>query len=342
MGSSMPVTLHDVAVKAGVSVKTVSRVINKQGEISETTRQHVLTIINELGYRPNTLARSLVSGKSSTIAVIIPQITDPFFPEVILGVEDVARQHGYNIFLCNTNDDPRQELYYVDVLASKQVDGIILCGSRLNAEQITAIARQHRVAILTSREPRASAVIRIAGDTGLLEITSHLIHLGHRRLGYVGGHIADEPDRLSGYQRALVESGIDPHDRWICLVQRVSIDAGYAAVKRLLQQASEITGITCYNDLMAVGALQACKELGLRVPEDVAVVGFDDVPLAALVTPGLTTMHVPRYKLGEMTMELLLRVIAANGMIDERLRIEPHLVIRDSCGAREGIGPRSA
>src|SRR5258708_21495875 len=143
-------------------------------------RQNVLGVINDLANRPKGLARSLVSGKSSTVALIIPQITDPFFPEVMLGVENIARQHGYNVFLCNTNDDPQQELFYVDLLATKRVDGIILCGSRLSAEQLTEVAKQHRVSILTSRIPRRSALITIAGHAGLYDITSHLLRLGHR------------------------------------------------------------------------------------------------------------------------------------------------------------------
>jgi LacI family transcriptional regulator len=332
----MAVTLRDVALKAGVSIKTVSRVINNQGEISDITRQHVLGIIDELGYRPNALARSLVSGKSATIALIIPQITDPFFPEVMLGVENVARQHGYSVFLCNTNDDPQQELMYIDLLESKRVDGLILCGSRLSADELTRVAKQHRVSILTSREPRGSAVITILGESGLYEITTHLLRMGHRQIGHIGRQISDEGDRLSGYRRALVDSGIESDERSICQTSRATIDSGYETTKQLLTQAPEITAITCYNDLMAIGAQQACAELQRRVPEDIAIVGFDDIPLAGLVTPSLTTMHVPRYKLGEMIMGLLLRVIAADGKLEERFSVEPHLVIRDSCGARSG------
>jgi LacI family transcriptional regulator len=333
----MPITLQDVAVRAGVSAKTVSRVINNQGEISEATRRRVLQVIDELGYRPNALARSLVSGKSSTVALIIPQITDPFFPEVMLGVENVARQHGYSVFLCNTNDDPQQELFHVDVLATKRVDGIILCGSRLNAEQLTDVARQHRVSILTSRDPVGSAVIGIPGEAGLCEITTHLIRLGHQRLAHIGFKIAEEKDRLSGYQRALRENGLEVDERRVVMVPRASIEAGRAAAKQVLDRAPELTAITCYNDLMAIGALQACTELGRRVPDDIAIVGFDDIPLASLMTPALTTMHVPRYQLGEMVMELLLRVIAADGPFEERLWIEPRLIIRDTCGARSNI-----
>jgi len=329
--------MRDVARKAGVSIKTVSRVVNDQGEISEATRQRVLTAIEELGYRPNVVARSLVSGETLSVALIIPQITDPFFPEVVLGVESVARQRGYSVFLCNTNEDPQQELEYVDVLASKQVDGFILCGSRLNAEQLSQVAARHRVSILTSRKPRSAAVISIPGEAGLCEITSHLVRLGHRAIGHVGWRVADESERLDGYCRALQEHGIEVDERRIVCMPRVSIENGRQAAKQLLEQAPEITAISCYNDLTAIGVLQACAELGRKVPDDVAVVGFDDIPLASLVTPALTTMRVPRYRLGEMVMELLLKVIAANGAYEERLYVQPELIVRESCGARARV-----
>ncbi|HEY65796.1 MAG TPA: LacI family transcriptional regulator [Caldilineae bacterium] len=330
----MPVTMRDVARRAGVSIKTVSRVVNNQGEISEATRQRVLKAIEELGYRPNALARGLVSGKTLTVALIIPQITDPFFPEVVLGVESVARKHGYSVFLCNTNEDPQQELAYVEVLASKQVDGIILCGSRLNADQLSKVASLHRVSILTSRKPRSAAVVSIPGEAGLYEITSHLIRLGHKKIGHIGWWTEDESERLDGYRRALREHGIEGNERWVMRLPQVSIENAHRAARQLLERASEITAISCYNDLVAIGVLQACKELGRRVPVDLAVVGFDDIPLASLVTPALTTMRVPRYELGRMVMELLLRVIEADGDYEERLYVQPQLVIRESCGAQ--------
>src|SRR5262245_57902810 len=162
----MTVTIRDVALKAGVSIKTVSRVVNNQGEISDVTRRHVQAVIDELGYRPNALARGLVSGKTLSVGLIIPQISDPFFPDVVQGVERLARRHGYSGFVCNTNDDPQEELEYVNVLAAKRVDGVILCGSRLNAEELSQVAVRHRVATLTSRMPRGAAIISIAGEAG--------------------------------------------------------------------------------------------------------------------------------------------------------------------------------
>jgi LacI family transcriptional regulator len=335
----MGVTMRDVAHKAGVSINTVSRVVNGYGEVSEATRQRVLAAIEELGFRPNVVARSLVSGKSQSVGLIIPQITDPFFPEVVLGVESIARQHGYSVLLCNTNESPQQELEYVDVLSAKQVDGIILCGSRLDAEQLSSVAAHHRVAVLTSRRPRSAAVISIQGEQGLFEITSHLIRLGHRKIGHVGFTFGSGSERADGYRRALREHGLADDENLVVFSPRAHIEIAHTSALRLLQQAPEITAITCFNDLVAIGVMRACRELGRRVPDDVAVVGFDDIDLASLVTPALTTMHIARFHLGEMVMELMLRVIADSGTHEELLYVEPKLVVRDSCGARKSTWP---
>lgn len=334
----MVVTLRQVAEKAGVSVKTVSRVINKQGEISDATRSHVSTVIEQLGYQPNTLARSLVSGKSATVALVIPQISDPFFPEVMQGVEAVARLHGYSVFLCNTDDDPEQELAYVDLLAGKRVDGVILCGSRLTAGQLEKVAKQHRVSILSSRNPPGSSLISIPGEYGLYLTTQHLAKLGHQRIGHLGSGAADEHERLIGYQRAMAEAGLPINPSWVARIPRVSVHTGYLAAQHLLRASPELTAISCYNDLAAVGVLQAAAELGRRVPDDLAVTGFDDIPLASLVSPSLTTVHVPRYQLGQRVMEMLLRVINAKGPTEEREIVDVQLTVRNSSGGVVSAG----
>lgn len=332
VGGFVTVTLKHVAEKAGVSVKTVSRVVNKQGEISEATRQHVAAIVDQLGYRPNTLARGLVSGKSGTVALIIPQITDPFFPEVMLGVDAVARANGYNVFLCNTEDDPERELEYVDVLAGKRVDGIILCGSRLNAAQLGEVAKRHRVSILSSRNPSSSAVIRIPGEAGLFATTSHLVQRGHTRIGHVGAGAPDEHERFEGYARALEHAGLALESGRVRWISRVNIETAYEAARDLLTARPEITALSCYNDLAAIGAMRAARELGRSLPDDLAITGFDDIAMASLVSPALTTMRVPRYRLGERVMQLLLKVIAADGALEEREEVAIELVVRPSSG----------
>ncbi|MDI9547696.1 MAG: LacI family DNA-binding transcriptional regulator [Chloroflexota bacterium] len=330
-------TMRDVAEKANVSIKTVSRVVNNQGEISETTRQRVLDAIRQLGYRPNIVARGLASGRTASVALIIPQITDPFFPELVLGVESVAHRQGYSVFLCNTNEDPQQELDYIDILSGKQVDGIILCGSRLDAEQLSAVATRHHVAILTSRRPAHAAVVSIPGRTGLRRMTSHLAELGHRKIGYVGLYWPGDQERLQGYYDGLAAHGIGANDRYVRMLPTITVDLARHMTRDLLHAAPEITAIACYNDLAALGVMQAAASLGRKAPEDLAVVGFDDIPLASLVSPQLTTMHVPKYMLGQMVMDLLLKVIAAKGDYEEHAYVELRMIVRESCGAKNRL-----
>jgi DNA-binding LacI/PurR family transcriptional regulator len=330
----MAVTIHDVARETGVSIRTVSRVINNRGRVSAATRQRVLAVIEELGYRPNGLARGLVSGKTLSVGLIVPQITDPFFPEVVLGVERVAHKHQHSVFLCNTSEDPQLELYYLDALASKQVDGIILCGTRLTTTQLSEVAACHRVVILTSRKPRNVATVTIQAGAGMYELTSHLISLGHQTIGYIGRQEVEGNERADGYFQALSKNGIKADRSWCVMAPKVSIEAGSQMTRQILEQIPEMTAILCYDDQMAIGAIQACGELGCRVPQDIAVAGFDDISLASLVTPALTTMSVPRYRLGEMLMELLLRVMAMDGVHEEHLYVRPELIIRESCGTK--------
>jgi DNA-binding LacI/PurR family transcriptional regulator len=330
----MAVTMRDVAERAGVSIKTVSRVVNKQGEISESTRLRVQTVINELGYRPNVLARGLVSGRTLSVGMVIPRITDPFFPEVVLGVEDVAYQAGYSVILCNASRGPEQELEYVEILRDKQVDGVILSGSVLKEEQLTKVAARHCISVLTSHRPKGAAVVSIAEEAAFQEATSHLIRLGHKAVG----HISASPKtsqfwRMNGYHRALDAHGISFDERWECDTDDITVEAGYRAARKLFDQAPEITAVSCFNDLIAVGTLRACAELGRRVPQDLAVTGFDDIELASLVSPRLTTVRVPRYRLGEELMQGLLRMIETNGAERPRVLIDLDLVVRESCGA---------
>lgn len=329
----MAVTMRDVAQKAGVSIKTVSRVVNNQGEITDETRRRVQTVIDELGYRPNTLARGLVSGKTLSVGMVISQITDPFFPEIVLGVESVARQHGYTVFLCNASGDTEQELKYIDILEGKQADGVILCGSGLDKEQLTRVGARRCIAVLTTHAPQGTAIVTIAEETAYQEIVSLLIRAGHRAIGHIPVSTkSSEHWRMRGYRQALDAHAIPLDERWICASGSIAVEAGRQAARQLLKQASEITAIACFNDLIAVGALQACAELGRRVPQDIAVTGFDDIELASLVTPKLTTVHVPRYRLGKELMQGLLRLIETDRADVRHTMIDLDLVVRESCG----------
>lgn len=335
-------TQADVARLAGVTQATVSFVLNDSQAISvpTETRQRIRDAADMLGYRPNALARGLSSGTSSLVAVTVPGVSD-FFSDVVHGIEDVARQHGYSVIISTTNDDPAQELANLDMFASRQVDGTIICGSRLEADELDRIAQDHRLALLTSKTPVSVGIVKIPGEEGLHKITSHLIGLGHTAIGHIGWQPAGENEREPGYTRALLENGITSDPRWVVVASQTSLEEGAVQLEQLLRRAPELTAITCYSDMLALGALMAAKRLGRRVPDDLAIVGFDDIPAASIVSPALTTIRVPRYKTGQMLMETLLRVINAKGDYEEKQEVELELIVRESCGSALG-GNRGA
>jgi DNA-binding LacI/PurR family transcriptional regulator len=327
-------TQADVARLAGVTQATVSFVLNGSQAISvpDETRQRIRDTADSLGYRPNALARGLASGNSSLIAVTVPAVTD-FYSDVVHGIEDVARLHGYSVIISTTNEDPAQELANLDIFSSRQVDGTIICGSRLEADELSRVAQDHRLALLTSKTPTAAGIVKIPGEEGLYQTTSHLIGLGHRAIGHLGWQPAGENEREPGYTRALHDHGITPDARWTAVVSQMTFEEGAYYLEQLLTRAPEVTAITCYSDMLALGAMLAAKRLKRRVPEDLAIVGFDDIPAASIVSPALTTIRVPRYKTGQMLMEALLRVMNAKGSYEEKQEVELELIVRESCGA---------
>ncbi|MEZ4677978.1 MAG: LacI family DNA-binding transcriptional regulator [Caldilineaceae bacterium] len=335
----MTATLRDVAREAGVSIRTVSRVVNNKAEIAAETRQRVLAVIHRLQYRPNVLARSLVSGKTRSVAVVIPQITDPFYPEFVQGVESVVRQDDYHVFLSNTDEDPIQEYKTLEALAGKQVEGVILCGTRMSDEQLLQANQLHRLVVVTSRPPAGLSTVNVQEEAGLATITSHLIQLGHRHIGHIARVQHGRAARRDGYRSALQAHGLSTPDSYIEHISGAYIESGYSALQRLLEREPQLTAITCYNDLVAIGALQACAALGRAVPGDIAVVGFDDIQLASLVQPALTTMHVPRFRLGQMATEQLMALLHgnANGISagDQIGQLATELIIRASCGGSQ-------
>ncbi len=334
MPSKKRPTQADVARLAGVTQATVSFVLAGSDAISvpAETRQRIHEAVATLGYRPNALARGLASGSSSLVAVTLPNVSD-FFSDVVHGIEDVARQNGYSVIISTTDDDPRQELANLDIFASRQVEGTIICGSRLQVGDLNRVARDHRLALLTSKAPVSAGIVKIPGEAGLHQITSHLIALGHTAIGHIGWQPSGENEREPGYVRALRDHGITPDPRSISIATHATFDEGMRCAEQILTRTPEVTAITCYSDALAVGAMLAARRLNRRVPEDLAVVGFDDIPLAALVSPALTTIHVPRYRTGQMLMEVLLRVMEADGDYEEKHEVELELMVRDSCGA---------
>jgi len=329
------VTIRDVAQEAGVSPQTVSRAINDKGEIRPQTRERILHIAERLGYRPNSVARSLATRHTQNIGLVVPDVSNPFFAGVARGIQDAADVASYNVFLCNTDEDTERESRAIRSLEAQRVDGLILCSPRLSEQELHNLADRYQPLVLANRRidhPRTGCVL-VDDAEGAQEAVEYLLRLGHRSIGLLTGpelsHSGQE--RTKGYLRAMRTHNIDPSPLWRapCAPQ---VEGGEAATTHLLRKTPTLTALLAYNDLVAIGALRACAELGLHVPGDLAIIGCDDDPLAALVSPALTTIHIPVYNMGQQAMELLLNMMDQASSLPTPVVLSPHLVIRDSSG----------
>lgn len=312
---------------------TVSRVINDKGDVSPETRRRVLEVIDLLGYRPSGIARGLATQRTGTLGLVVPDVANPFFSEVAQGVEHVAYAQGYNVFLCNTEEDSQRELAVLQSLEEKRVDGLVLCSSRLHEDELHRVVSRQQSVVLVNRRIVGERVrsVLIDDEAGGRLATQHLLQAGHRAVGLLAGPEVSHSGRLraKGYRAALAAAELPYYPDWVrpCLPV---VEGGHEAAHDLLVTHPELTALFCYNDLVAVGTLQACAEMGLRVPEDLAVVGHDDIPLSALVTPPLTTCHVPRYDLGGQAVRLLLDQIDGCPESCEEVVFQSELIVRAS------------
>ncbi len=327
------VTMADVAREAGVSLMTVSRVINDKNDVAPTTRQQVLDVIGRLGYRPSGIARGLATRRTGTLGLVVPDVANPFFADVARGVEQVAYAEGYNVFLCNTEEDPARELAVLESLEEKRVDGLVLCSSRLPEDELRAVVGRYPALVLVNRrlEGDQGRSVLVDDQRGGRLATQLLLEAGHRAIGFLAGPAVSHSgrERARGYRAALADAGLDYQPAWVRHCAPV-VEAGQGATRALLAEHPEISALFCYNDLVAVGALQACAELGCQVPADLAVVGYDDIPLAALVSPALTTCRVLRFELGAETVRLLLSQIDGRPDGCGEVLLQPELVVRAS------------
>ncbi|BDG62356.1 LacI family DNA-binding transcriptional regulator [Caldinitratiruptor microaerophilus] len=336
----MAATIRDVARAAGVSQSTVSRALNGSGYVSPATRARVLAAAAQLHFRPSHVARSLVSKATHTLGLLLPDITNPFFPAIARGVEDAAARAGYAVILCNTDRDPAHEEHYLAILRQRQVDGLVLIASSAAVGHRIARADFPAVVFVDRVPPGAEAdAVVVDNREGVRTATRHLLGLGHRRIAFVGGSAGSgtSEDRLAGYLAALAEAGLNPDPGHI-RAGDFTYDGGYAAGRALLGSPDRPTAVVAANDLMAIGVLRAAAELGLRVPDDVAVVGYDDIPLAGMLNPPLTTVAQPTYEMGERAARMLLERLAGKAPPEPRRVVLPaRLVVRRSCGAgRDG------
>jgi LacI family transcriptional regulator len=308
----MTATIGDVAHRAGVSTATVSRVLAGLGRARPETRARVLDAARELGYRPSGVARSLKLRTTQTLGLIITDIENPFFPQLVRAVEDVAREHGFALLLCNAADDPDREASYLDLLVDRRVDGVVIAVSGLGARHEEWLAEPFLPVVLVNTVAPGLPHPSIASDNldGGRQAAAHLLDLGHRRIGVLtaGPRNANAAPRLAGVRCALEERRLDP-DSIAVVIGEPSVRGGEAAFCQLVEEAPGTTGVVAYNDLMAIGAMRAIRASGRTVPHDVSVVGFDDVAIAAYTDPPLTTVAQAIGDLGRLAVERLVERI---------------------------------
>ncbi len=328
----------DIARIAGVSQSTVSRVMNHDPRISEATRERVEAAMSRLGYRPNAAARTLITGRSHLIGLVVSNITNPFYPEMIESIVAAAAEHDYTVVLGNTQESEDLQLSLLDLLIEQQVDGAILTSPL--RESAAAIARRglDRVPLVTVNRrmtgQRLDSVHLDNVGAGRL-VAEHLVGLGHRRIGFVGGlaSASTNADRLAGVRAALRELG-SPVRAQDVVDGEFTWRHGYDAATAALGVPSRPTALICADDLIALGVMDAALDLGLRIPDDVAVVGFDDVPVAALRQIALTTVRQPVAEMGRRAVELLVDRITKGPDADPvEVVLAPSLVVRRTCGA---------
>lgn len=325
-------TIGDVAKRAGVSAMTVSRVINNSGYISQETRERVELAIVELGYVPNALARSLRFKQTKTIALVLTDITNPFFTTVARGVEDTASELGFSVMFCNTDESKEDEAEYVNVLVQKQVDGLLLVPASSSSESAAFLQDRGVPFVVLDRRLSGIQVDTVRGDSeqGAYELTRHLLELGHQYIAILSGppEVSTAADRITGHRRALEEAGqaIGP-----VYYSTFTHQGGYQIVQQALETRPRPTALFAANNLIAFGALRALRHLGLRVPEDLSLVTFDDLPPPIVVDPFLTVAVQPAYEMGRQATLLLLDRLAGKGAAEPQEIILPiELIVRAS------------
>lgn len=329
----MKPTIYDIARLAGVSTATVSKVFNHTGRISDKTRRRVLAISEELGYRPSVVASALTGKRTYSIGLLIPDLANPFFAELARHVEDRAHELGYNVMICNTDNDESKELKYVQLLRQKSVDGIIAAtGVKNDAALKELISHQVPISLIARNHSHLSASsVQVDDYAGGYAAAQHLIGQGHKRIAIVleNLRITSSKERLRGYRDALNDAGI-PYDPTFVLESDFTIEGGRQAGGRLLDAAEPPSAVFACNDLLAIGVLQAAKERRVHVPEQLSVIGFDNTILAEIASPPLTTIAQPIEAMGHQVVDLIVDEIAGKSTVKKRVVLMPELIIRSS------------
>lgn len=334
----MSVSIYDIAKKAKLAPSTISRALQDHPRIGAETKTRVRALAKEMGYVPSTVARSLTANQTWTIGMVVAAISDPFMGRIVEGVEQVAIGAGFNVILSTSQNDRQREIAVIDVLQQRRVDGIIVVASHLFDRYRHYFDRIEVPIVMIDEQEPGGVIHSVAVDDlgGARLAVEHLLALGHRRIGYVG--VTNRPKsnqyRLKGYQQALQAAGITPDPTLIFASNHIEDHAkrGEASLEPL--STAGATAIFCYNDMTAIGVLSACYKRGFSVPDDLSVVGFDDIDMAAYTIPPLTTIRQPRLELGQRAMQMILDLLA--GQTPENQLISGELVVRETTA---GLSP---
>jgi LacI family transcriptional regulator len=308
----MKKTIKDIAKEAGVSIATVSFIVNgKDQHISEATRQRVKDVMKKYNYIPNAMAGSLVTRRTGIIGLILPDITNPFFPGIARGAEDRANEEGYSIIFCNTDDKIEVEEKYIESLTSKMVDGIIIAHSSNSEEMGEILERTQIPIILIDRDFDSKNIlgkVLVNNRAGAFNAVCHMVGKGYKKIAYLSGSLKTKTamERLEGYKDALKEKGL-PLEKHLIKYGEYRAEWGSKGVAELLEEKSDFDAIFCGNDLIAIGAMKELLKNGYKVPEDIGVMGFDDIYMSQMVEPELTTVKQPNYEMGYQAVELLIK-----------------------------------
>lgn len=333
-----PISIQDIAHEAGVSHSTVSRALHDSPLISPGVRRRVQLLAEEMGYTPNAVAQSLKGSRTNTVGLIVTSIADPFVARVVRGVENIAQTAGISVFLSVSNNDPEREMELVEAFYRRRVDGVISATAQIWGPYSERLAHIEIPTVLVNQfsdvERAQLRWVHVDDYSGACQAVQHLLELGHRRIGYIG--VGNRPHsnqrRLAGYRDSLQQAGIPFNDALVHIapadhrLHSDDVTDGQTLSATLLQAG--VTAIFCYNDLVAVGALLTCRSLGLAVPRQLSIVGFDDIELTQYVTPSLSTVHQPKLRLGETAMSILLDLLEGKSPENQLLPVD--LVVRDT------------
>lgn len=331
----MSVTIEFIARMANVSKATVSRVINNKVEgVGKETRARVQKLIDEYGYHPNLLARGIATSKTKIIGLVIPDIMNPFFPAVVKAIEEYASVNGYTVILCNTDSSPEKERRCISALIANRVDGVILASALDEKNQIQQDFKKYSIPyVLIDRRMKNDrcAGVFVDNEYAFYTAADFLIKHGNRKIAFIKGptNISTTRERLEGYRSALKQYKI-PFDPNLVAQGDFTYNSGYNAIIDLCDRGTQFSAVLASNDMMAIGALNALQTRGYKIPDEIEVIGFDNIEISKMVNPPLTTMEQPIYELGGKAAQALIKAIEGHSQAEANIRLEARLVIRET------------